>query len=180
MFCPNCGRDCGNDRFCGSCGTKLNQDAAQSAVWSVGQPCPHCGGTKLEGNHCAFCGAQLKVDIPAEIALWKNIPLGAYECQYGYLKLSNDRMVIKKDFRKKYARETVIPYGLISDADYHKNGFLSFGWLFVRWQENATDPFPTTNVEAAQDATTIVFNTPQETFMFQLYHAIKDYISEKS
>ena len=69
MFCPNCGRNCGTDRFCGSCGTTLqlpSAEACKPAAWTVGMPCPHCGGTKLDGNHCAYCGAQLLLNKPDE------------------------------------------------------------------------------------------------------------------
>ena len=65
MFCPNCGKDCGDGKFCSECGTQLQQSAktdAQQMEWKVGMACPHCGGTKLEGNCCAFCGAQLMLE----------------------------------------------------------------------------------------------------------------------
>ena len=29
MFCPNCGKDCGNGKFCSSCGTKLFQETEE-------------------------------------------------------------------------------------------------------------------------------------------------------
>lgn len=67
MFCPNCGKDCGNNRFCVSCGTRIQPEAVQESrktEWKAGMPCPHCGGTKLTDNCCAFCGAQLVFDAP--------------------------------------------------------------------------------------------------------------------
>ena len=57
MFCPNCGRDCGNDAFCGSCGTNLRTHQSQ---WEVGMPCPHCGGMQVENGICTFCGVKLQ------------------------------------------------------------------------------------------------------------------------
>ena len=62
MFCPNCGKDCADSKFCSMCGTKIPDTEAMDAVWSVGMPCPHCGGTKLDGLNCAFCGSQLLLE----------------------------------------------------------------------------------------------------------------------
>ena len=62
MFCPNCGQDCGDAKFCTGCGTQLQQATAQKLqknAWTVGTPCPYCGGVGLNGNCCAFCGVQL-------------------------------------------------------------------------------------------------------------------------
>ena len=64
MFCPKCGNNCGDNRFCGRCGAQVQTVSVQKPqqpAWSVGMACPHCGGTKLDGNNCAFCGAQLMV-----------------------------------------------------------------------------------------------------------------------
>lgn len=58
MFCPKCGRDCGNKRFCSSCGMKLNQDAEQSIVWSVNSPCSHCVGLPM-GLHMGESGSWI-------------------------------------------------------------------------------------------------------------------------
>ena len=63
MFCPNCGNDCVNAKFCIKCGTKVDQEVKEAPEWSGGSPCPHCGGTKLDGKNCAFCGAQLLASI---------------------------------------------------------------------------------------------------------------------
>ena len=57
MFCPKCGKDAGEYKFCPHCGTAM--PVLEAAVWSVGMPCPHCGGTELVGDSCAFCGARL-------------------------------------------------------------------------------------------------------------------------
>ena len=66
MYCPNCGNDCGDARFCVKCGTELSREEKKMEVWTVGMPCPHCGGTQLDGRSCAFCGAQLVMNIGSE------------------------------------------------------------------------------------------------------------------
>ena len=66
MYCPNCGNDCGDARFCVKCGTELSREEKKTEAWTVGMPCPHCGGTQLDGRSCAFCGAQLVMNIGSE------------------------------------------------------------------------------------------------------------------
>ena len=179
MICPKCGYDCGNAKFCPECGEKLlgktvNDSNAQ--VWSVGMPCPHCGGTKLDGNCCAFCGVQLIAEVrnksPKKMA-WGNIPLGAHQVVDGYLKLKEDVLVMKNT----YTRECVIPYETIVGVEYTEPRALLFGYLTIRWKENAHRPFPANYSEAMYDETTVRHKVGDDVLFFQIYHAIKDYIS---
>ena len=78
MFCPKCGNNCGDNRFCGHCGAQVQtvtEQKPQQTAWSVGMACPHCGGTKLEGKNCAFCGAQLMADLELRDGNSGNKPL---------------------------------------------------------------------------------------------------------
>ena len=62
MFCPNCGRECKDGRFCMGCGTRLPEEAVElrdAAPWRPGMACPFCGANEVEGNRCAYCGGVL-------------------------------------------------------------------------------------------------------------------------
>ena len=62
MFCPNCGRECKDGRFCMGCGTRLPEEAVDlrdAAPWRPGMACPFCGANEVEGNRCAYCGGVL-------------------------------------------------------------------------------------------------------------------------
>ena len=79
MYCPNCGKDCGNSNFCPNCGKKLSVQPASPSAWAPGMACPHCGGTKIEGDHCAFCGAKLTpIQSGTDGPRFPDAPLGKY------------------------------------------------------------------------------------------------------
>ena len=58
MFCPNCGRDCGEDRFCSQCGLELQANATEQTfedrkkqLQAEGQIyCPECLSTSYTAN----------------------------------------------------------------------------------------------------------------------------------
>ena len=84
MYCPNCGNDCGDARFCVKCGTELSREEKKTEAWTVGMPCPHCGGTQLDGRSCAFCGAQLMFDSLHETVIpVHDQGLDSYDIPYG-------------------------------------------------------------------------------------------------
>ena len=128
MYCPNCGKDCGNANYCPNCGKKLSVQSAAPSAWAPGMPCPHCGGTKLDGKNCAFCGAVLVADPPVSNAsdvfdqgldsydfdyrrFYPN-PLGAY-C----LSVERNAVVIESGTFLIKRRE-VIPYRDLVGIDY--------------------------------------------------------------
>lgn len=152
MFCPNCGNDCKDAKFCIKCGTKIQfEEVTQSpnAVWSVGMPCPHCGGTKLDGNNCAFCGAQL-ID-PSQQSQRTDTEEDSYELPVGKyrvlawgeaFKLENKGIYLKvlRGFRKC---ETRIRYDQICKVRYVRSGTVErgSGEIAFRYTENKDIPF---------------------------------------
>lgn len=147
MFCPNCGNDCGEAKFCVKCDTKIEQ-VEKNTVWSVGMPCPHCGGTQLEGNNCAFCGAQLLDPLRqfGQVNTQEDsyeIPYGLYRGELSDIRLYEDHFVIRKwVLLKKY--ETEIAYEKITEVRYVRQNSrgMAYDFLIVRWEKNRDLPIP--------------------------------------
>ena len=128
MYCPNCGKDCGNANFCPNCGKKLSVQSAAPSAWAPGMPCPHCGGTKLDGKNCAFCGAVLVADPPVSNASdYFDQKLDSYDIPHrkffpnSFVKhcfsIEKAALVIESGglFTK---RREVIPYQNLTKAEY--------------------------------------------------------------
>lgn len=141
MFCPNCGKDCKDAKFCPECGTKLPQTVKTDAPWQPGMACPHCSGTKLDGNSCSFCGAQLIVDpVSAE-----SKEEDSYDIPYGwYRDGTSPGAILAKDFiaihsKQLFQKEEVfeVPYDQLLEVKYERkpNGL---GYLRFCWNNNGT------------------------------------------
>jgi DNA-directed RNA polymerase subunit RPC12/RpoP len=165
MFCPKCGNNCGDNRFCGRCGAQVQmatEQKPQQIAWVAGMACPHCGGTKLEGNNCAFCGAQLIADVPQR----KDEDWDSYEIPYRSfavgmgtsLILNRDEMIIEtKTFLSK--DQTRIPYAHINEAEYTRTAEYT-GKITFRWGWGNTDSL-------------ILYNEDKCFFYYQVFFIIK-------
>lgn len=142
MFCPKCGNDSGEFKFCPYCGTKIPEEEVKTAVWSVGMACPHCGGTKLDGNNCAFCGAQLIADTSYKE--YVDIPLGTYKGRLlGTLTLKENSVVMRYRFLMLYEQE--VPYNQLQRVcfirAYRNNpGYIGVDWVGRRSQPSQMHP----------------------------------------
>ena len=163
MFCPNCGNNCGDAKFCVKCGTKIQQEATASTAWAPGMACPHCGGTKIEGDCCAFCGAKLTTQqSKTEDLRFPDPPLGKYSYwgHQGYIIVSDHYIRIfraeipqwgwaRKDrtiyFKDLYAMKFV-------PAKSYAHGMLSIR----TWDERAI-PFPQGSHEVETDECSVDF-----------------------
>jgi hypothetical protein len=181
MFCPNCGKDCGNANFCSHCGTRIQQGVkaeAKSAVWSVGMPCPYCGGTKLEGNNCAFCGAQLMVNVAKkdQKKISVDIPCGCYKGVSSSLTLYEKECLVSNTllFFKKI--DTKIPYDQIETVIFVRSGYrtISLGFLLFRSEGMNTEPI-TNDINYANDRTTISFSSDSHSnlLFYHIYYMLK-------
>lgn len=139
MFCPNCGNNCGDARFCSSCGTKLPQAAApatQSGEWKVGMPCPHCGATKLNEGCCAFCGAQLVLKEepkPLDATVWEDsydFPYRGFSVHGKKLILERDGIAIEESFLFKKTR-TKVKFTELAKAELTYNGLIYIKMVFT-------------------------------------------------
>ena len=180
MFCPNCGQDCGDARFCTGCGTQLQQAVAQEskkAAWTVGTPCPYCGGVGLNGNCCAFCGVQLISEDTAEKKTKKELefpepPIGKYKYVDGYLEIGKESVTIYKNhIFKKYT--TTIPYHEISAVTFGDGQLDVAGFLCVRSIRNRTIPPATTASAAAFDSAAIYFPAMRSEEFYPVYVFLK-------
>lgn len=136
MFCPNCGNNCGDARFCSSCGTQLQQAAptAQVGEWKVGMPCPQCGGTKLDGDCCAFCGAQLILNVPNDSDAEEDSFILPQVRDFCNVIILNDNSFVFRQnplFSKKI-REYEVPYAQIESVAYYREGQNESG-VIIRW-----------------------------------------------
>jgi len=123
MFCPNCGYNCGDAKFCSNCGTALNQAEVkqEKPAWRVGMPCPFCNGNQLEGDHCAFCGALLREDIQKPESLeWEDIydiPYRKYYNNFQILSLERDGIAVGR--QKMFSEDmTRFPYSELELAEF--------------------------------------------------------------
>ena len=171
MFYPNCGKNCGDAKFCVSCGAKVQQ-AARAAHWHIGMPCPNCGGNKLDGKYCAFCGTQLLLEVPgAPKSTAKNpmgIPLGTYEGSNGELRLEENGVVIRRHWKKKHFA-IKNPYAYLTTLLYFRpSSDNEFGHLLIRWTGNSHFPLPPYS-DLENDGTTISFDASKEIVFYHIF-----------
>ena len=178
MFCPNCGKDCGDGKFCAECGTKLQQSArtdTQQTQWKVGMACPHCGGTKLEGNCCAFCGAQLMLDEKKEenADVSYCIPVGKYGGGIsggGQIEFAKNLFIVRTyGFFKTY--ESRIPYSQLTQVVYIRPE-MGEGCLLIRWEGNKDIPLPAEG-KYKLDRTSVRFTAEYDELFYSFFHMLK-------
>ena len=178
MFCPKCGEDSGEFKFCPYCGSKIPDEEVKTAVWSMGMACPHCGGTKLEGNNCAFCGAQLIAethrlnDRKSEAV---QIPFGKYKGYHSFLELNEDGILIQNAKHSEHK----IPYDGVTSVLLRKERFFCYGWLSLRYTNNFYQPPAFHLKDALQDATTFMYISKEDAVkMKQAYYALKSIVEK--
>ena len=147
MYCPNCGNDCGDDRFCVKCGTELSREEKKTEAWTVGMPCPHCGGTQLDGRSCAFCGAQLVTDMPErkpKRSIYPPAPVGRWDfgSDRGFLEMGRDHVRICKRRPFLEIEDHTIPYFQIISVFFSPSTAFSEGVLVIRSELNQAVPIP--------------------------------------
>lgn len=194
MFCTNCGKDCGDSKFCSNCGTRIqnmeDKEVKQAAI--TGVICPHCGGMEFKDGCCAFCGVRLtstqRQDSPME-NVSANIPCGKYDGFVSSLTLYERECVIcnRVGLFKQY--KTRIPYNKLTTVAYvrKKSGF---GFLLLRWEGNQNMPIPDisewgkdpTTVSASNEGRTLFFNSDKtkhidavdgNTFFYHIFYMLK-------
>lgn len=157
MFCPNCGVEAGDGRFCRACGARLDGagEAPGLSGWTVGMPCPYCGASELEGDRCAYCGSRLlfqggpqrgKAD-PTDILYRK------YWTPCGCLVLAKDGLLISRIIALRSCK-TMIPYDRINCVSLERTN--KKGFLFVRGNSDEKKP-PASEREYTLDRNTIYF-----------------------
>ncbi len=167
MFCPNCGVEAGDGRFCRACGARLDGagEAPGLSGWTVGMPCPYCGAGELEGDRCAYCGSRLlfqggpqrgKAD-PTDILYRK------YWTPCGCLVLAKDGLLISRIIALRSCK-TMIPYDRINCVSLERTN--KKGFLFVRGNSDEKKP-PASEREYTLDRNTIYFPLKQVGTLYQ-------------
>lgn len=182
MFCTNCGKDCGDFKFCPNCGTQVQSVAdreSKQEAWSVGMPCPYCGGMEIKNGCCAFCGVKLQ-----EKVIQKNenveeqedsfrIPCGLYKGVSSSITLYDNALVVqgKVLFKKCTTR---IPYDQITRVVYSRpnDKIGSVGYLILRWEGNKDQSIPVGNARS-NDGTTVTISDLNDPLFYHIYYLLK-------
>lgn len=159
MFCPKCGRECKDGRFCMECGTRLPEEAVElrdAAPWRPGMACPFCGANEVDGNRCAYCGGVLvldKLELTEQEEKRGLIP-GEYHGigKCCYLKLEEDRLIVRNE---EIFEPIVIPYDRLIDLHIHIGK--PYNWISFRKKEIAAIPLPRVFSRACIDPATFIF-----------------------
>ena len=186
MFCPNCGNNCGDARFCTACGTQVQKvevqkqpKEAQEKVWTEGMPCPYCGGMQIENGKCMFCGVQLtahRVQPVKEENRLLDIPCGVYNGVNSSLTLHETECVVRTTlfFVKKY--ETRIPYNKIRSVVYVRPtaNAVALGYLVFRWEGNESIPISEGNTFSSDKSTiTTSEDKDKDTLFYHIFYMLK-------
>lgn len=156
MFCPNCGNNCGDARFCTACGTQLRdikvqeQQADKSATNAA---CDHAtvNQKKREGS----------TQIPTS---------GGYLGVSGSLVLFDSSLSVCVNSLFKKTR-TQIPYNQLTTVIYarpqkqHANGV-----LLLRGESNKNIPIPKNLIG---DKSAISFSQEQDTLFYHIFWMLK-------
>ena len=183
MFCPNCGQDCGDARFCSGCGTQLQQAVAQDSkktAWSVGTPCPYCGGVGLNGNCCAFCGVQLISEDTADQKAKKELkfpepPIGIYKDAAGYIEIGDHSVTFLRNLWPLAPKSKLtIPFDEIYAVSYAKGVTLNSGFLCVRSWQDRYIPLCDNSTDAVLDKTSVYFRKTKNEEFYRLFVFLKE------
>lgn len=169
MYCPNCGKDCGSAKFCTGCGTKLEENIAQSAARAAEQRCPHCGGTQMDGDKCAFCGALLvttqNADPPqaenADSSQTENaassqtdcleIPYRTFELPEGKVDMHLAKEFVTLTKKGLFTRNvTKILYSQLDEIVFSNDHFTR-GTITFRWHDDSTSSQNAFALEVGKD-----------------------------
>ncbi len=86
MFCPNCGTDCGEAKFCSECGTKLHRPNETNCT------------TRSDGADATESAVNL------------DIPVGKYDGTFGYVELRDADVFLHKKYSLKHLKR---PSGIL-------------------------------------------------------------------
>lgn len=135
MFCPNCGRNCGDDNFCASCGRRLkgnNQQATSSDAQSIGTV-PQSAS-----------GQNASPDIPTSISyLGRRGVVLLYESA---VSISTGSGEFKKRIEIPFDQLVTVVYMRPSSNGWHD------GVLLLRGEANKSKPIPEIRHMAFDDA----------------------------
>lgn len=142
MFCPNCGRNCGTDRFCRNCGTALASDA----------------------THDNDFDKPFLNDIPRDRVLvgtfGRGFAMGTIEL--GELSFAiNVQSILRK-------QKVSIPYHEVAAARYIRATLTKAGYLCVRHKDQKERPIPMDS-QISIDKYTVPFNSLYDMVFYHVF-----------
>lgn len=70
-FCPVCGKEVGNEKFCSNCGSAIENDDASSYDSQNSKFCSNCGSQiDFKAEICPKCGVRQSSSISSEKNVW--------------------------------------------------------------------------------------------------------------
>ena len=152
MFCPNCGKDCKDAKFCPECGTKLQLN---SKPWPIAEE-------------------REMYDLPKRTNTRKgatSIPTSwGHRGSSGCVILNDDSVTVINYCNKK----SIIPYDQLIAVVYLRpayNGWRS-GALLVRGIENQDVPIPVAK-KLTTDISSVAFTLEQDTLFYHIFQLLK-------
>lgn len=142
VFCPNCGKNCGTDRFCSACGTALVREAKQE-----------------KDLHDTFL-----TDIPNDKVL-----VGVFGNGFamGTIELGEDSfsILVRSVLRK---HKVSIPYNQVTAARYIRATVSKAGYLCIRYEANKDVPIPM-DKQISIDKYTVPFNGLNDMVFYHIF-----------
>lgn len=172
MFCPNCGHDCGEYRFCSQCGTQIRDYTVTGAQNRV------CQSEQIAEKQPEGKNAKIAAELPC----------GVYEGAMSSLALYEREFAVKNQVSLFKIIETTIPYNKLKTVIYVR-GSAGFSHLLFRWEGNEKLPIPEvqrfkkdpTTVTVSQKADLLfyggrnseVMDINNDTLFYHIYYALK-------
>lgn len=174
MFCPNCGRDCGEDRFCVACGTRIPREMEMVREQ---MPCSHYEGNETAEGCCAYGGEKHSkgsaVKLPKRTNTQKGSPV--IPTSRGFLGM-NGRAVLLSETSVTISSGSriTIPYSELSAVIYLRpeyDGWKS-GALLLRRGPNSQAPVPERK-KIGSDPVSVSFSREQDTQFYHIFQLLK-------
>lgn len=147
MFCPNCGNNCGDAKFCSECGQDLRNLNLSNTETKVPE--------------------SLKAEMPEP-------PIGRYEnMDHNYVELDADSIIFGKKPLLMSATRRSIPYSSVKAVAYADGVKLrTGGYLSVQEEGNLSGPKNSVK-DAVADETSITFSWKENAAFLKVYEFLR-------
>lgn len=151
MFCPNCGNNCGDAKFCTECGTKLHQDTMSHRVPVPSQP-------------KATNSPKRRIDIPTTMG---------FSGRRGVVSLFDSAVSVTTGGINNPTK-TRIPFDQLVTVKYLRpspDGW-HLGALLFRGEANKEVPIPDTR-HMEFDSTAVAISLDEDLLFYHIFHTLK-------
>lgn len=158
MFCPNCGRNCGDDNFCADCGARLKKNYNQATS---------AGAQSSSAIPKSVSAVQASTEIPTSIS---NI---SYLGRRGVVLLYESAVSVSTG-SGEFKKRIMIPFDQLVTVIYMRP--TSNGWhdgiFLLRGEENRDKPIPEVRHMGLDDAAATI-PLDKDTLFYHLYYLLK-------